>query len=259
MSGNISPIFSRVADIQGGAVLTTAANDYNGVSINNATVFTADPVNGGYLQRLRIKALGTNTASVLRVYLVGQSVLGEAMIYGTVSMASASQTPSGTPSASGGTLMAGSYYAKIQAVDQYGIPVAWSAESSVATVSGTTGSIGWAWTASTGATSYNIIVGNATGGECYWFTSATNSFTQTAPYATNTNGNVQIASPGDFFPTAIFYGELSLPGTGASATVATPEMDYAMNVALPPGWRVMVGLGTTVAAGWSVCAIGGKY
>jgi len=55
------------------------------------------------------------------------------------------------------------------------------------------------------------------------------------------------------------YGEISLPATTASATAATADIDYPMNVALPPGWEVYCGLGTAVAAGWSVMGIGGDY
>ena len=57
----------------------------------------------------------------------------------------------------------------------------------------------------------------------------------------------------------MFYGEISLPATTASATYATNDMDYNMGVALPPGTLVIVGLGTTVAAGWNAIGIGGKY
>lgn len=56
-----------------------------------------------------------------------------------------------------------------------------------------------------------------------------------------------------------FFGQISLPGTTAINTAATVEIDYPMNVALPPGFRIYVGLGTTVAAGWVCTAIGGKY
>jgi len=56
------------------------------------------------------------------------------------------------------------------------------------------------------------------------------------------------------------YGELSLPAiAAASATVAMSDIDYQMNVALPPGFEIYVGLGTTVAAGWQVSAIAGDY
>lgn len=56
-----------------------------------------------------------------------------------------------------------------------------------------------------------------------------------------------------------FYGEISLPATTAIATAATVEIDYPMNFALPPGFRIYVGLATAVSAGWVVTPIGGEY
>lgn len=56
-----------------------------------------------------------------------------------------------------------------------------------------------------------------------------------------------------------FYGQISLPGTTAINTAATTEIDYPMNFAINPGFRIYVGLGTTVAASWVCTAIGGKY
>lgn len=56
-----------------------------------------------------------------------------------------------------------------------------------------------------------------------------------------------------------FFGEVSLPATTVSTTAATPDVDYAIGFALPPGWKIYVGLGAAVAAGWTVTAIGGKY
>lgn len=56
-----------------------------------------------------------------------------------------------------------------------------------------------------------------------------------------------------------FYGEVSLPATTANAAAATVDVDYAMNIALPPGFRIYIGLGTVVAAGWSCVPIAGKY
>lgn len=144
MPGNNDPIFSRVGDVSAdgtsgmGAALTAAAADYTGAGANNAVVFTADSANGGFIQRLRFKALGTNVATVMRIYLNN-----------------------------GGA----------------------------------------------------------------------------ATTATNNS----------------FYGEISLPATTASATAATPDIDYPMNFALPPGFRIVVGLGTAVAAGWKVTPVAGKY
>ena len=252
MAGNQNPIFSRVGMIQGGGPLLTAAADYVGQNVNNLQVFLSDATNGSFVQRLRFKALGTNVATVARIYLVGNPANN---LSSTVAMVAAvSGTPTGTPSGTGGTLATGSYFAKIQAVDQYGNGAAVSPETASVSVTGPTGSIAWAWTASTGAVSYRIFVGNATGAEQFFFTSTTNSYTQTAPYVAG-----QIGNPNDYIFSDLFIGEISLPATTASATAAGPEIDYIMNMALPPGFRLMVGLGTTVAAGFFVTAIGGAY
>ena len=248
MAGNSDPIFSKVGDVQAGAVLTTqATTDYTGQNINNAIVFTADATNGGYIQRLRFKALGTNTASVARIYFnVGTGRLASSA--GTMGAI----TPAVTPSNSGGTLLAGPYYAKVLPVDQYGSIGIVSLESALVTVvSGTTGSIGWTWTAVAGAAEYMLFVGPITGGQVTWFEATTNSFTQTAAVGNRDSING--------INTTALYGEVALPGTTAIATTSTVDIDYPMNFALPPGGRILCGLATTVAAGWSVTAIGGKY
>jgi hypothetical protein len=57
----------------------------------------------------------------------------------------------------------------------------------------------------------------------------------------------------------VFYGEISLPATTASTTAATVEVDYPMGFAMKAGWRIYVGLGAAVAAGWVCTPIAGKY
>lgn len=57
----------------------------------------------------------------------------------------------------------------------------------------------------------------------------------------------------------VFYGEISLPATTAIATAATVEIDYPMDFAVPAGFRIYVGLGTAVAAGWVCTPIAGNY
>ena len=120
------------------ALSTAAANDYTGISANNTLIFTADSSNGSFVQRIRLKAGGTNIASVGRIFL------------------------------------------------------------------------------NNGAAS----------------TTATNN---------------------------VFYGEISLPATTASAVAATIEIDYPMNFVLPAGFRMYFGLGTAVAAGWVATVIAGRY
>lgn len=140
MPGNASPIYSRVGAISLGSGITAVVTDYDGTGVNNVVAFTADATNGGYVQRIRFKAKGTNAISVARIYINNGS-------------------------------------------------------------SNTT--------------------------------------------ATNNT----------------FYGELSLPATTASTTSATAEVDYPMNMALPPGYRIVIGISaaTTLASGWVPTVIAGAY
>jgi len=252
MAANTSPIFSAKGDIQGLAgVLTTAAADYTGQSINNYPVFRADPTNGGFIQRLRFKARGGNVATVARIYLSAENTRLVS------SIAAVTGTPTGTPNTTGGTLLAGTYYAKIVAVDQYGAETVASTETAVVTTTGTTSSITWSWTPVTGAAKYEIYVGPVTNGQMTLFiqTDGTaSSYTQTTALGTTNEIVGIVADTANFF-----YGELSLPATIGSNTVATPDIDYPMNIALPAGYYIIVGLGTTVASGWEVTAIGGAY
>lgn len=56
-----------------------------------------------------------------------------------------------------------------------------------------------------------------------------------------------------------FYGDMTLPVSTASLTASMPELDYPLNIALPAGFRIYVGVATTVAAGWYCTPIAGKY
>lgn len=142
MTANTNPIYSIAGDVSsnnstGMAALVTASdNTYTGVS--GTIVWTADATNGGYIQRLRFKAGGTNNASVARIYINNGAALG-----------------------------------------------------------------------------------------------------------TGTNNS--------------FYGEISLPATTAITTAATVDIDYAMNFALPAGWRISVSYPAAGAAGWACVGVGGEY
>lgn len=144
MPANNDPIFTRVGDLSKdaangfAAAILLAANDYTGAGANNVLVFTADSVNGSFVQRLRFKAVSSNVATVARIFVNNGST-------------------------------------------------------------------------------------NAT--------AANNSF----------------------------FGEIGLPVTTAIATAPTPDIDFIMNMALNPGWKIYVGLGTAVAGGWVVTPVAGKY
>ena len=57
----------------------------------------------------------------------------------------------------------------------------------------------------------------------------------------------------------ILWDEISLAATTASANSALATYELPLNFALPPGYKLNVTLGTTVAAGYYVSVIGGKY
>jgi hypothetical protein len=57
-----------------------------------------------------------------------------------------------------------------------------------------------------------------------------------------------------------FYDDVPLPATTVSANGVTgPGIDFALEFAVVAGWRIYVGLGTTVAAGWVVTPVAGDY
>jgi hypothetical protein len=254
MAGNQAPIYSRVGDIEGSVILTTAAADYTGNNVNNTIVYQADPTNGGFIQRLRFKALGTNVATVARIYLnEGYPALTtQALVPGT---------PTASLSGTGGALQVGSYYAVVQSIDQYGQPSQFSAESTVANTTSNTSTITFSWAGATGANTYRLFVGPSPSGEVIYFPVSGNTTSYTvANVVPNLVTNLPSqGQPKDFVSVNMFYGEVSLPATTATQTAATTDVDYPMNIALPPGYHVLVGLGTTVAAGWTVTAIGGAY
>lgn len=67
MAVNVTPIYSKVGDIQWGTI--SAANTAKDGTGTVLTIFTADATNGGRVDRIRARALGTNVATVLRVFI----------------------------------------------------------------------------------------------------------------------------------------------------------------------------------------------
>ena len=57
----------------------------------------------------------------------------------------------------------------------------------------------------------------------------------------------------------ILYDEITLAATTLSETSALAVYELPLNFALPPGYKLNVTLGTTIAAGYYVSVIGGKY
>ena len=139
MAGNIAPIWTKVGDIQwNDAPIATANTTTDLTSGTISLIFTADATNGGYVQKLRFRPLGTNIATVARVWI--------------------------------------------------------------------------------------------------------NNGSDTATSANNT-----------------LWDEISLAITTVSQTTALSIYEIPINIALPPGYRIYVTVGTTVAAGYDCIAIGGKY
>ena len=127
--------------------------------------------------------------------------------------------PTGTPSASGGTMTASATnYAKIAALDTLGVTLG-STESVAVVTSGTTASIAWTWTEVPKAVSYRIYVGTTTGAEANYGTSTTNSFTQTANAG---SGNVATSGTPQTFNNT---GQLT-----TAAAINTPNVYSSGNV-----------------------------
>ena len=55
------------------------------------------------------------------------------------------------------------------------------------------------------------------------------------------------------------YNEITLSATTLSEVASTANYVLPMNIALPPGYKINVTIGTTVAAGYYISAIGGDY
>lgn len=138
MPANTQPIFSRVSDVQWLTVALTSANTAKDGTGTVGSIFTADVTNGGFVQKIVARSLGTNVATVLRVF------------------------------------------------------------------------------ANNGAA-------NSTA-----------------------SNNAMIA-------------ELTLPATTLSEIAAQPDYVLPINIALPPGYKVTCAIGTAVAAGYMISAVGGKY
>ena len=95
MPANTQPIFSALGSIQWSAAAITAANtakDGTGVVTTIATGNNAGNNAGNFVQRLVARALGTNAATVLRVFInnggvnttaANNSLIGEMTLPGT--------------------------------------------------------------------------------------------------------------------------------------------------------------------------------
>jgi|688.fasta_scaffold01642_2 hypothetical protein len=55
------------------------------------------------------------------------------------------------------------------------------------------------------------------------------------------------------------WDDISLPPTTNSEVSAQPTFELPLNIALPANYKILVTLGTAVAAGYTITVIGGKY
>lgn len=69
-TANTDPIYSRTWDIQlAGAIVGTTANTAtDGTGAGNTLIFTADSVDGGYINFVRLKPVSTIAATVVRLW-----------------------------------------------------------------------------------------------------------------------------------------------------------------------------------------------
>ena len=79
MPSNTAPIYSKIGDVQWSISAATAANTTTDLTTGTIyPCFSADSTNGGYVQRIRFRPLGTNTTSVARIWVNNGSTTGTA-------------------------------------------------------------------------------------------------------------------------------------------------------------------------------------
>lgn len=198
-------------------------NDYQlptpGATVS-PTIFAARTV-------LTLPLIGATTVnpSILNSYIGDELVLLCVNNTGTLSGTPLSTTisnlsqPTGLAvvgSTTGGTIAAGTYYYKVAAYNISGESIA-SAEVSV-TNTGATSSNALSWNAVAGAIYYKIYRGTATGAENVFYTSATNSFTDTnaAAAAVVVTTGANVSSIGTLSVTAGKKGTIYMVFDGAT-------------------------------------------
>jgi hypothetical protein len=96
---NSNPIYSKVGDIQWNTTAMTAANTT--ITLTSGTyylVFTADATSGGYVQKIRFRSLGTNIATVARIWITnttGPGVDSDSTLFVEVSLIASTVSQTG--------------------------------------------------------------------------------------------------------------------------------------------------------------------
>ena len=102
----------------------------------------------------------------------------------------------------------------------------------------------------------NVFTADATNGgfvqRVRFRTAGTNVATVARVFINNGSANTTAANN-------ILFDEITLPASTISETSAQPVYELPLNFALPPGYKLNVTAGTTVAAGYYVTVIGGRY
>jgi hypothetical protein len=90
MAANTAPIFSLAGDVQWGTTAITTLNTAKDGTGTVLTCFTADTTNGGFVQRIRFRAAGTNIATVARVFInngSANSTAGNNILFDEITLA----------------------------------------------------------------------------------------------------------------------------------------------------------------------------
>ena len=78
MAANTAPIYSKGGNVDWAITVLTANTTTDLTAGTSYLVWTADATNGGRLEKLRVRALGTNVATVIRVWLNNGGATGTA-------------------------------------------------------------------------------------------------------------------------------------------------------------------------------------
>lgn len=144
-----------------------------------------------------------------------------------------------TPSTTGGTLAAGTYYYKVTALNAQGETV--GSSEATATTTGSTGSVALAWTAITGATSYKVYRGSSSGGENVYYTTTTNSYTDTG----STGVSASVPTVNTTGGGIIAISAVTAKSDGQTITVALNKTDA--NYPSVAGYQVAINLANPTA------------
>lgn len=122
----------------------------------------------------------------------------------------------------------------------------------------TAGAINAAANDLTGISTNNVVIftADATNGSFVqairWKHAGTNVATVARVYVNNSSGTTVAGNN-------VLIAEQMLPAITASTAAAMQDIVTPLNVAIDAGYRIVTGLGTSVASGWYPTVFGGKY